>query len=141
MGIQWGGFPFGLEVRLGSMVASTDPVSSALSVTDPAVLLVPTEPATLWGGAAAADLPLYIPFSQAATSLDWEVAVLYAFMTVVVGIGTGVAVLIMSGSILGGLGMSSVSLFVGTSMGILPLWFLIVYIMVAIAWLYSARSI
>ena len=73
--------------------------------------------------------------------MDWETAVLYVFMVIALGIAMGVAVLITTGSILGGVGTVGIFMFAGTAARILPLWMILVFALLAGTWLYTSKSL
>ena len=75
-----------------------------------------------------------------ASDLDWTPAVLYSVVSVIVAIGMGAAMLMMTGSMIAAIGTVGVLLFMGSSMGVLPLYVMITYLIFAGGWAVSARS-
>jgi len=139
--ILWGSFPEGVEIDIGPIVAYASPVSEALIVGDPETAVEPPEPDTLWGGAAATNLPLYPLFNSVAINLGWSAATLYVALTFGVAMGLGVVVLIITGSSLAATAMVGIGMFAGTAMDILPLWIIIVYAILAGSWIYLAGKV
>ena len=138
--ILWGSFPEGIKIGVGPLEAYVNPVSSAAGGAAPEVAGLPEEPSDLWGGAASSDLPLYELYSSVATSLGWTTDVLYVVSWVILAVGLGVALLITTGSVLAAMGGVAAGLAGGMATGMLPLWILFVYIILAVGWLYASRS-
>ena len=138
--ILWADFPEGITVEIGSLTAYTDPVSSATGLDAPEVARTPQEPGGLWGGSASVDLPLYPLFSRVADDLGWTPDVLYVTASFIVAIGMGLALLITTGSVLGAVAGVGVGMVGGMAIGVLPVWILVVYLILAGTWLYTSRS-
>jgi len=138
--ILWGSFPEGISVEVGPLTAYTDPVSSAAGLETPEVAGLPPEPSGMWGGAASSDLPMYDLFNTVAAQLDWETSVLYVVAWMVLSIGLGVALLITTGSGLGAIAGVGVGMVGGMATGMLPVWVLLVYLVLAVTWLYTSRA-
>ncbi len=139
--ILWGAFPPGIQIEVGAITAFVDPVSSETGIDDPTVAGTPTTPPSLWGGAAPTNLPLYDLFSSVASQMDWTAAVLYVVSSIIVAVAMGLMVLLMTGSALAAGATVGLGMFVGVSMGILPLWMLLVYVILAGSWTYLAGRV
>jgi len=138
--ILWGSFPEGIKVTVGPLTAYTDPVSGAVGLDAPEVAGIPPEPSGMWGGAASSDLPMYDLFNTVATNLGWTADVLYVVAWFVLSIGLGVALLITTGSGLGAIAGVGIGMVGGMATGMLPVWVLIVYLVLAVTWLYTSRA-
>lgn len=138
--ILWGSFLAGIKVAVGPLTAYTDPVSSAAGLEDPEVVSLPPEPGGIWGGDASSDLPMYDLFSSVAANLGWETSVLYVVAWFILSIGLGVALLVVTGSGLGAIAGVGAGMVGGMATGMLPVWVLLVYLVLAVTWLYTSRA-
>ena len=91
-------------------------------------------------GVGSSSLVIAMGGGSGGVEAESKAYILYTIASMIFGIGFGVAVLIMTGSVLAGAVVLGAGMFLGTAMGVLPFWILLVYAILAGTWVYVARS-
>ena len=131
----------GTVVTVGSVTSKTSYTSGAgAGSTAPGLVRQMNAPTAWKPGVVETTLPMYDKFSEVAAGLDWTVSTLYAATAIILSVGMGTAVGVVTGSaVLSGMAVG-ICLFAGAMAKMLSLWILLVYGLFAVGWLYVSRS-
>jgi len=135
------GMPAGVSVIVGSVVPVNEYISAGGgSDVEPGVFDPIPIPGNWYQGGTGSNLPFFGPVSSAATQLEISSGNLYNILLIIAAVGVGVGATIATGSAMIGAFAIGLMMFVGVGAGILGLWVLFVYGILAAGYMVASKS-
>jgi hypothetical protein len=107
----------------------------------PDIIGPPPNSSSWWGGTGnLSNLPMYVLFTAASTSMGMNVRLLYLMAVIITVVVMGVGCMMATGSLLLGFALTTVMMFAAVAAGVIGVWVVILYIILVLSYMLAARG-